>query len=434
MPWKCKQCGTSQADTQPQCATCKGLAPKVEVFQTDERVLNLGSPIHLSWIVQHADEVSIDGEKVEASGLWKLMPRETTTYTLVASNEIGEVRATCEVSLPPPEIKYFKVAEKAIQIGRPSILHWEVENAEQVFIDRGVGEVSNQSFTEAYFDRPGPVVLRAVNASGEVTASVVLSLPLPEINAFYASDPIIRLGEPSVLHWDVVNFSEISIDQEIGDVSELTRVEVYPDRTTRYTLCARNVSGEVRKSLELTLPPPKILHFGADSELATEGRSVNLFWQVENAYKITIDHDIGEVTHKSRVRVKPDSTLTTYILTATGHSGEAQAAVDVSIFPIPMEQNGFIPTPEISTDIDLENENFDLSLPPTESELDLNLSLSDIEKNIKKRNGKKIDLEYYKKMEITEDLLELEKPSLRKEIARIYKKVFKPKVNSKHKR
>lgn len=401
-------------------------------FEADEATLQLGEGITLSWNVQHATEVFIDDEQVEPYGRWQLFPDRTTTYTLRALNEVAEIEACFTVTLPPPAIHYFTVAETEIHIGRPSILHWGVSNAQQVFIDKGVGEVSGRSFTEAVFDEPGPVTLRAVNASGEVSETLELSLPLPEILDFHASDPIITLGEASVLNWNVQNVREIFIDSGVGDVSGQSRVEVSPDRTTTYTLTARNYSGEVKQSVTLRLLPPKIHFFGADNELATEGRSVHLYWEVENAYQLSIDQGIGDVTQKKGVRVRPSSTLTTFILTATGHSGEARAAVDVSVFPIPMPIGGFAPVPEVSTDIALEKENFDLSLSDHEKDPDLQISLSSIEEDIRKAqaDGKKVNLEYYKKMEISEELLNLEKPSLRKEIKRIYRKYFKKKEQS----
>lgn len=442
MPWKCKQCSTENARNQTSCSECAGLAPQIHHFVADKELLDLGEPLRLEWEVENADLVEINEEQVEAEGMWKFSVDNTTNFKLVASNEIADVEAEVIIKLPPPEISYFKASETKVQIGEPIILDWEVKNASQVFIDRGVGEVSGQSFTEAYFDRPGPVTLRALNASGEVSKSLELELPLPVIKSFYAHDPIIHLGEPSVLAWEVLNVSEIFIDQEVGDVSHLSRTEVSPDRTTAYTLTAKNAAGEVSQSLELNLLPPQIIHFGADNELATEGRSVNLLWEVKNAYKLTIDQGVGEVTDKKTVKVRPNQTLTTFIMTAVGHSGETQAAVDVSIFPIPMKENIFIAAPEVSTDIplEMEKENFDLNLPEPEKALDLvdmELSvpdLSDIEENIKLSNEGNLDMDFYKNMKITKDLMELEKPSLRKELNRIYNALFKKKKLQKHKR
>lgn len=434
MPWKCKQCSTENARNQESCGKCKGLAPKVILFKADREVLSLDESIMLEWEVANSDFVKINGEQVEPKGMWKVAVKETSAFTLITQNEIADTEAAFKVELPLPEIEYFKVSEPIIEIGEPSILHWGVKNAAQIFIDRGVGEVSDQSFIEAYFDKPGPVTLRAINASGEVKRSLDLQLPLPVIQSFYAPDPIIHLGEPSVLAWEVSNVSEIFIDQAVGDVSHLNRIEVSPDRTTSYKLTAKNATGAVSQSLELTLLPPKIIHFGADNELSTEGRSVNLLWEVENAYQLSIDHEVGDVTDKSTVKVRPNTTLTTFVLTAIGHSGKAQAAVDVSIFPIPMQENIFVAAPEVSTDIPMEKENFDLSLPNPDKELDMHLSLPSIENSLKDSNGKNIDLEFYKNMKITEDLMELEKPSLRKELNRIYNALFKRKITPKHKR
>ena len=151
MPWKCLTCDTLHADSANSCRTCKKPAPTIDRFESDTQILSLGSSIHLEWKVSEAAEIWIDDERVEKTGRWKLNPINSEQYVLCAKNNIKENRAIVKVELPKPVIKYFTVAEEEIRLGLPTILYWEVENADKVLINRGVGEVSGQTFFGSLF-------------------------------------------------------------------------------------------------------------------------------------------------------------------------------------------------------------------------------------------------------------------------------------------
>lgn len=437
MPWKCLTCDTLHADSADSCRTCKKLVPSVQYFESDTKLVSYGSSIYLEWSVINATNVWIDSERVEGTGKWKLSPKKTTIYTLKARNEVKEISAKVRVELPQPVIKYFTVAEAEIRLGLPTILYWEVENAEKILIDREVGEVSGQTFLEAYFDRSGPVSLTAINQSGKVSKTLELFLPKPSIQEFAAQSMAIKLRNPSILYWETTNAAQITLEPEIGDVSGYSRAEVFPDRSTTFTLMATNNSGVVYADLELVLHPPKINFFRADNELSTEGRSVVLYWEVENAYMLMIDNEVGDVSERSEIRVKPREAITIYKLTAIGHSGRAETEVQVNIFPIPMKETMLVEAPEINDDFLLDKNELNRSLQEPEPEIISNIP-ADLEKQIRielkaqAKQKKKLDIDHYKNLELTDDMMHLEKASLRKEVSRIYN-LIKKRISSKTK-
>jgi hypothetical protein len=196
--------------------------------------------------------------------------------------------------------------------------------------------VSGRSFIEAYLHEPGPYRLTATNAHGAITATVELRLPLPAIESFFAGGYTIKAGVPVSLFWEVQDATELVLEPHHEPVHDLTRIEVLPDRTTTYELVARNSSGEVRRSLTLTLPAPDILSFEGDS-VSTEGEPIRLEWMVENAYRVTIEPGIGVVEAQGSLRVRPPAPFTKYQLCAEGHSGTTYASFEVVRFPIPIE-------------------------------------------------------------------------------------------------
>ena len=408
--WKCGHCETSNPASRMTCKSCKGKLPVITLFKASRRDLVLGNPIRLTWDVIGAQRVVINPgqEMVENKGVLDVDPDETTEYTITAYNEIGTRQLSTKVTLSPPVIKEFQAADNEINIGYPTILHWEVDNSAEIEINMGVGDVSGQSFTEAYFNRPGICTLTVSNKAGSVSASITLTLKPPEINDFFATTSIIRLGEANLLNWDINNAEKVIISPNVGDVSKLNKVEVCPEKTTTYILRAINHSGTVEKSLELVLPPPKIVVFSADSELSTEGEPVELFWEVENAFRVYIDHEIGEVPKVGKAKVKPNQAYTTYTLIAEGHSGKVEKTFMITRFPIPLEDTLFDMSQEPKVDMKIDEKRFRTLT-----------DFEEIEKDLRKKTReqqRKLRIKRVQEMDLTDDLLTMEKASVRTEL------------------
>ncbi|MEM6806306.1 MAG: zinc finger Ran-binding domain-containing protein, partial [Bacteroidota bacterium] len=415
--WICKECGTRNHKKDNICRSCGGILPTITLFKASRRAIQFGNPIRLSWEVENADKVIINPGKelVENKGVLDVEPMETTEYVLTAYNEIGTKQLSTKVTLAPPKISQFKAAEKNITIGFPSIFHWKAKNAESLEIDMGVGDVSGKEFTEAYLKKPGKFTLIARNRSGVVRRSIEVGLNKPEISSFSVDTRIIKVGRPNLLMWEVHNTELVEVYPDHGRV-EGNKVEVSPDRTTTYTLRASNDAGIIEKKIELILPPPKILHFAGDSELSIEGAAVNLSWEVENAYEIHIDQGIGEVEALGLHKVKPEAAFTTYTIFARGHSGESEQTFQITRFPIPIHEKVEKDGEPISESPDLRHNDLAMHLNEFEEmERQLRKDLKERKRDVHIQRAQKIDL--------TEDLLSLEKATLREEFSGLFKKL-----------
>lgn len=423
--WDCGKCGHANAASDTSCSQCRGKLPVVALFKTSRKQITLGEPIRLSWEVFDADTIDMypSSERVPAKGMMDVYPDETTQYTLVARNKIGAREISVEVVLPAPRIRYFDATDTHIQIGFPTIFHWEVENGAELELDMGIGNVTGRSFTEALLTKPGICTLTARNKSGIDTATLDLSIDLPEILSFYAGNDTIRLGEANVLHWDIANAEKIFLEPANLEFFEETGTEVYPDKTTTYTLRAVNDAGEVSESLTLHLPPPKILHFGTDKELSTEGEPIELFWNIENAFQVSIDHGIGEVEPSGHTKFKPVQAYTYLTLTATGHSGEVKRTIQLTRFPIPLEESLMPLSPELTEDMDFNDQKFNDSLRELEN-------LEEQLKRAEKQKRREALIKKAQEMELTEDMLAMKKPSIFSEIQSFLKKI-KPSLSDK---
>jgi peptidoglycan-associated lipoprotein len=78
------------------------------------------------------------------------------------------------------------------------------------------------------------------------------------INSFTAEPRTISQGQAATLSWSIANATDMSIDQGLGAVQANGTRQVFPARTTTYTLTARGAGGMDSRSVtvEVSAPPP----------------------------------------------------------------------------------------------------------------------------------------------------------------------------------
>ena len=115
------------------------------------------------------------------------------------------------------------------------------------------------------------ILLLSVGAGCKKKASVAALPPVPRAEVPEAPKPklpsivhfglepnSIERGQSATLGWQVMDASEIQIDQGIGPVESSGQHRVSPNESTRYTLYARGPGGEVSAiaGLNVRIPPP----------------------------------------------------------------------------------------------------------------------------------------------------------------------------------
>lgn len=163
------------------------------------------------------------------------------------------------------------------------------------------------------------------------------SNPAVRINTFTANPGSINAGQAAVLVWNVSDATEVSIGG-IGSVDvRAGTISVAPEVTTTYTLTAKNATGTQTQTttVVVTSPMVRIAGFSATPMTIRAGESATLSWSTDNATNVTIS-GIGAVANNGSQQVTPSAT-TTYLLTATGASGQPQTAqVTVQVNPARM--------------------------------------------------------------------------------------------------
>ncbi|HUS07992.1 MAG TPA: OmpA family protein [Bryobacteraceae bacterium] len=143
---------TLSATNARNTATCsltlqvtQGTAPRVISFTAAPTSIQSGQSSTLSWSVENATSVSISTVgTVRNTGTSDVKPTQTTTYTLTAKNNFGEVSATTTVTVttPPPPPAGTPVAitactampSTAAKPGDPIVISYTATNATAVTI------------------------------------------------------------------------------------------------------------------------------------------------------------------------------------------------------------------------------------------------------------------------------------------------------------
>lgn len=134
----------------------------------------------------------------------------------------------------------------------------------------------------------------------------------------------IKRGESSNIVWNYKYVSKIDI-AELGSYNDISgSISVNPIKSRLYNVTVHNGNNYKDENLYLTViqPDPEIT-FIADRYKIGAGESVNLSWDVKNIDSASIDNNVGTVSNKSTITVKPDDD-TTYKLTAKGYFGEKE--------------------------------------------------------------------------------------------------------------
>ena len=248
--------------------------PIITQFTATPPEIRLGETTDLCWTMENVVQASITntptgtvqltGSDLVSGCIAGTSPQGTTTYTLTASNDGGEiVSASVTVLVRPalPRIVEFTATPSEIGIGESSLLTWATENADTLTLTNSNGGILPTSGANGSLSVTPAVTttytLTATNGAGEsvsAAVTVVVKPPIPVITRFTASlvdpnDNVINPGDPVLLEW------ETNADQHPSLVVNITNIgnnlaasgstQVSPQSTTLYTLTVSNGAGEV---------------------------------------------------------------------------------------------------------------------------------------------------------------------------------------------
>ena len=211
----------------------------------------------------------------------------------------------------------------------------------------GLGAFSdpNAAITTFVPASPGDCTICLIVSDGQVSsppAQIFVSAhpPPPEVTMSATPESILS-GDWATLTWNATNADSCTIEPGIGTVGTSGSIAVSPGETTTYTIRASewwpgwSAEATAQATVQVTYPAPTA-SLSANPATVQAGDSVTLTWSTANADSVSIEPAIGGVGESGSITVTPTLPTTTYILTASGRGGTANAIAAVTvIYPAP---------------------------------------------------------------------------------------------------
>lgn len=266
--------------------------PQIQSFTVSPLSINEGQSATLSWSVTDADLVQLTpgfGE-VEAIGSRSVSPAGTLIYTLTATNGHGStqrmITLTVTVSSAPQVISFLANPNEVV-VGNPVTVSWEVEGADTVDINGGIGRVPDMGSIEVTPSGASGMnppllgenvryILLATNSTSQAQVNTdVRVYPRLEITGFAVDPAEIVAGGSASLTWSVVNSQTVTLNPGGQSVAASGGLQVQPGETTIYSLIADGPIGQ-REINSLTL---SVL---GDPELSVSSETLNFGGEPES--------------------------------------------------------------------------------------------------------------------------------------------------------
>lgn len=218
-----------------------------------------------------------------------------------------------------------------------SAISWSTSGATAATINgTPVSSLSNGSMAVSAA-QAGAYTLVAVNATGSVTCTTIVTPPSPNAPTctLTASPTTLTQGNAGSLIWTTTNASSVSITS-IGNVEMNGSRTISPSASMAYTLTATGNGGTVHCVTTVTVVHTQntpSCTLSVSQNTINEGQSVTLYWSGSNVTSMTIDQGVGQVNPTSGSQVVYPGSSRTYTATAYGPGGTVTCAASVSVNP-----------------------------------------------------------------------------------------------------
>lgn len=326
----------AQSIARTSVSTAQPAQVRILRFQANPNVVDAGQSSTLTWQVENAQSVEIVGVGPvnNTSGSTQVTPQNTTTYTLVARNQNGEVRESATVTVRQADIRFLSCTAQPMNImaGESATLFYAANGADEVSISSigTVGPSGTQTVSPAQ-TTTYTLTARNRQSSATTTCNITVQVTpgeMPRILRFTANPTSITSGQFSALLWAVENATNVTITS-LGTVQLSGTQDVRPTQTTTYTLTATNRAGQsttATATVTVTEPPPPtnvptLAACSANPTLSPKpGDPVQLRYTSTNATSVAISQ-VPSAPLQGPVTVNP-TTTTVYTVTATGANGQ----------------------------------------------------------------------------------------------------------------
>ncbi len=346
--------GNGQTSTCSASVTVNNPAPSCSITANPSTVDYDGSTT-LTWTVQNAVSSSLDNGVGQVALNGSLLVRHlksSKTYTLTVTGN-GNRTATCSVNVSVRQAEAssctLRFDPSVIDEGEDSTLIWTTENADEVYIDHGIGSVSEDGQMKIY-DIYGTkyYTLTAKGIGGETKCHARVKVREEDLSCHIYANPNPDNSGTTTLHWESEGASWAMINNGVGTVptdgSKL--ISGLENGTKVYTLTVgkshsggrtRTCSVTVRTNKTVTPPAPTYptCDITATPAVVSAGSAVTLTWTSSNATSAIFQDNGAVATSGTRVVYPNYSGYYKLIVTnAQGYQSTCQTYVTVNSAPV----------------------------------------------------------------------------------------------------
>ncbi len=345
--------------------------PDIISFYVKPTRIYKGQKASLKWAVVNAQRISIKGIGEVSGNKLVVKPEKTTTYTLIAENRgiKSEKSLTIKVDTPPPspKIVYLKMSKESINACEPVSLKWKLTgNIKSLSIDvrtfeptigGKIQEVLKHISPEKK-DKEGSVTVKPcfpayytlkVKASRLVIADDFTTLVDVELSSKPVTvkvKPLIKKFEakPNPVDWSFTKETRLNCDivgafrvklscggtyYKIAPWGGHLNIPIYGE--TECKIEASNNYYTTNKKILVKINP-FIKSFEAKPNLIKQGGFVRLSWSIVGGKEVKIEPDIGDVSGKREIKVRPQKTTKYRLIVKSGES-KVEKSVIVRVSP-----------------------------------------------------------------------------------------------------
>ncbi len=298
--WTLTAVGTGGNDTCTAHVTVNPPEPEAScdfLNASDTTLPEGGGNVTLTWGTTNATSVSINNGvgTVSADGSTVVNVDNDITYTLTATGTGGS--DACQVHIevdededePEPRCDFFTISDSSVKEGDRVTLEWGTTNADQVSINQGIGNVSDDGSKNVTIDDDTTFILTVSNDEGNDTCRVSVEVdededdddPKPRCELDISDDKV-KKGTKVTLEWETSNTDEISIEDDKGKEifeSEKSKymdgeIDVIINRDTEFTLNAKGDGGKRECEVDVEVEDDVVVYEKRDQPLVISLTSV----------------------------------------------------------------------------------------------------------------------------------------------------------------
>lgn len=165
-----------------------GAIPQIVIFEASNySVLDL-TPVIIRWQVKQAEEITLDDEVIENSGVKSISVLSTQEHKLKATNSFGFSEKVIQISVANivPVINRFSASRTIIAEGQSVVIRYAVEKALRVELNGSVVNI-NSGKIERVPNRSTAYQLIAFSLTNEVKSEIVNIevIPMPKVEVTF---------------------------------------------------------------------------------------------------------------------------------------------------------------------------------------------------------------------------------------------------------